>query len=156
MSVCRHGRQRYREGNYRTLFETRETKRVKRADNLGRQAYVDAGLELEFDAAIENVLACVAIRNQYAHCVRHDDLTGRLAFAHMEELAAPNGARADPGNLTFFYVDVGLFQEQERFFLYVMNTLTYLNYKRRQLVGKIEPGAILRVPNPVPRPRMHL
>src|SRR5437868_3079039 len=94
------------------LFSRRgETGRVKRADGLGGAAYAAAGLGQEFDTAIEDILLCVKIRNQYAHCIWHDDLTGRLAFAHMEEIAAPHGPGADTLNLTFFYVDVDLLHE---------------------------------------------
>lgn len=88
------------------LFSRRsETRRVRNAEGLGGAAYAAAGLGQEFDSAIEDILLCVSIRNQYAHCIWHDDRTGRLAFAHMEEIAAPNGPGADPINLTFLYVD---------------------------------------------------
>jgi len=139
------------------LFSRRgETRRVKIANGLGGAAYAAAGLGQEFETAIDDILFCVEIRNQYAHCIWHDDLTGRLAFAHMEEIAAPNGPGADPINLTFFYLDAGLLREQESFFLYVRDNLNYLNYKRRQLVGDIGAGAILRSPTIAPRPRKHL
>jgi hypothetical protein len=139
------------------LFSKRgEARRVKRADALGAAAYAVAGLGTEFNTAIDDVLLCVQIRNQYAHCIWHADCTGKLAFAHMEEIAAPTGPGADTANLTFHYVDVDLLQEQEAFFFYVKDHLNYLNYKRRQLVGQIGAGAQLRLPTPTPRPRMHL
>jgi len=139
------------------LFSRRgETRRVKLADGLGGTAYTAAGLGQEFDTAIEDILLCLKIRNQYAHCIWHNDLTGRLAFAHMEEIAASDGPGPDTRNLTFLYVDVDLLREQESFFFYVRDNLNYLNYKRRQLVGDIGAGAILRLPIVVPRPRMHL
>ena len=139
------------------LFSQRgETKRVTRAKNLGREAYVVVGLGQEFDTAIEDILLCVKIRNQYAHCIWHDDLTGRLAFANMEEIAGQNGPGADTRKLNFFYVDMDLLHEQEKFFSYVMDNLNYLNYQRRKLVGDISDGAILRLPTGAPRPRMHL
>jgi hypothetical protein len=74
----------------------------------------------------------------------------------MEEIAVPGGPRADPINLTFHYVDVPLLEEQANFFFYVKDNINYLNYKRRQLVGDIGAGAVLRVPIVAPRPRMHL
>jgi hypothetical protein len=137
------------------LFSKRgETGRVNRADKLGKAAYAEVGLGQEFDAAIEDMLLCVDIRNQYAHCIWHDDRTGRLAFAHMEELAKPVGPDPDPINLTLYHVDENLLREQERFFFSVKDRLNFLNYRRRQLVGAI--GAR---PNPAlmaPRPRKHL
>jgi len=139
------------------LFSKRgETRRVKIAEGLGGTAYEAAGLGQEFDTAIEDILLCVKIRNQYAHCIWHDDATGRLSFAHMEEIAASNGPGADTRNLTFLYVDEDLLHEQQSFFFYVRDNLTYLNLKRRQLVGDIGAGANLRLPTVAPRPRMHL
>ena len=93
-----------------------ETRRVKLADGLSGAAYDAAGLGLEFETAINDILLCVQIRNQYAHCIWHDDSRGRLVFAHMEEIAVPGGPRADPINLTFHYVDVPLLEEQANFF----------------------------------------
>jgi len=138
------------------IFSRRgKTNRVNRADALGRASYASAGLDSEFRTAIGDTLFCVRIRNQYAHCIWHGDRTGRLAFAHLEEIAAPGGPEPDPINLTLFYVDEQLLREQEDFFIFVKNTLNYLNYKRRQLVGDIGAGAILRLPVTAPRPRMH-
>jgi hypothetical protein len=52
------------------LFSKRgETPRVKRANRLGGAAYAAAGLGQEFDTAIDDILQCVRIRNQYAHCI---------------------------------------------------------------------------------------
>ena len=115
-----------------------------------------AGLGREFETAIEDVLLCVTIRNQYAHCIWHDDASGQLAFAHMEEIAAPTGPGADPINLTFEHIDIALLEEQANFFFYVKDNISYLNHKRRKWVGEIAAGAQLRVPVVVPRPRLRL
>jgi hypothetical protein len=133
-----------------------ETRRVQLGNRLGGAGYATAGLCQEFETAIEDVLLCVTIRNQYAHCIWHDDASGQLAFAHMEEIAASNGPGADPINLTFQHVDLALLEEQANFFFYVKDNINYLNYKRRQLAGEIGAGAQLRVPVVVPRPRLHL
>ena len=139
------------------LFSKRgEARRVEIANRLGGAAYATAGLGQEFEAAIDDILFCVSIRNLYAHCIWHDDLTGRLAFAQMEEIATPNGPGADPVNLTFHYLDVDLLRKQESFFVYVRDNLNYLNYKRRQLVRNIGAGANLRLPMVVARPRQYL
>jgi hypothetical protein len=139
------------------LFSKRgETPRVKRANRLGGAAYAAAGLGQEFDTAIDDILHCVRIRNQYAHCIWHEQAS-RLVFAHMEEIAAPNGSAADTRNLTFFAVDVDLLREQKKFFFFVKDNLNYLNYKRRQTVGSdVGASAHLRVPMLISRPPMHL
>jgi len=140
------------------LFSKRigETKRVHVADAFGRDAYGAVGLEAQYDSAISDTLHCVKIRNQFAHCIWHDDNSGRLAFAHMEEIAAPDGPGADPANLIFLHVDMDLLQNQEAFFFFVKDTLNFLNYRRRQLVGLISADAKLRVPTKVQRPPLHL
>jgi hypothetical protein len=133
-----------------------ETRRVKLADRLGGAGYAAAGLGKDFEVAIDDVLLCVKIRNQYAHCIWHDDASGQLAFAHMEGIAAPIGPGADPINLTFQHVNAALLEEQANFFFYVKDNVNYLNYKRRQLAGEIGAGAQLRVPISAPRPSLHL
>jgi hypothetical protein len=133
-----------------------ETRRVKLADRLGGAGYAAADLGQDFEKAIEDVLLCVGIRNQYAHCIWHDDASGQLAFAQMEEIAALTSPGADPINLTFQHVDSALLEEQANFFFYVKDNVNYLNYKRRQLAGEIGAGATLRVSVVAPRPRLHL
>jgi hypothetical protein len=140
------------------LFSKRgETNRVRRADRLGRAQYADVGLGHEFDAAIDDMFLCVAIRNQYAHCIWwHDNQIGQLAFAHMEEAAQPGGSDPDIRNLTFHHVDEDLLREQECFFFAAQDGFRYLNYKRRQLVGDIGKDAILAPRFIAARPQMHL
>jgi hypothetical protein len=139
------------------IFSRRgETRRVSIADKLGGAGYSAAGLGAEFDEAIEDVILCLNIRNQYAHCIWHDPRVGKLAFAHMEEIASPTGPGADPINLTFKFLDVPLLNHQEQFFFYTRDTLNYLNYRRRQIVGDINPGAVIRIPTKVAGPRLHL
>src|ERR1700731_2185992 len=55
------------------IFSKRgETRRVKTiAPRLGGAGYTAVGLGAEFDEAIEDILLCVIIRNQYAHCIWH-------------------------------------------------------------------------------------
>jgi hypothetical protein len=139
------------------IFSKRgETRRVKIANSLGGAGYAAAGLGSAFDEAIEDMILCLRIRNQFAHCIWHDDHTRRLAFAHMEEIAAPKGPGADPINLTFSYVDMPLLNHQEAFFFYTKDNLNYLNYRRRQIVGEINAGANIRIPTKIARPEMHL
>jgi hypothetical protein len=139
------------------IFSKRgETRRVNIADRFGGAGYLAAGLGAAFDEAIEDMLLCLKIRNQYAHCIWHDPRKGKLAFAHIEEIASPTGPGADPINLTFKYVDVLLLNHQEQFFFYTKDNLNYLNYRRRQIVGDISADAALRTPTKVARPSLHL
>jgi hypothetical protein len=133
-----------------------EKRRVTIAKKLGGAGYCAAGLGAEFVAAIEDMFLCLQIRNQYAHCIWHDPGVDKLAFANMEEIASPTGPGADPINLTFEFVDVPLLNHQEQFFFYTGDTLNYLNYRRRQIVGEINEGATIRTPTKVARPKLHL
>jgi hypothetical protein len=130
-----------------------EKRRVTIAKKLGGAGYCAAGLGAEFVAAIEDMFLCLQIRNQYAHCIWHDPLEGKLAFADLEEIASSS---ADTNNLTFKFVDVSLLNHQEQFFFYTRDTLNYLNYQRRQIVGEINAGATIRIPNKVKRPPLYL
>lgn len=98
------------------IFSKRgEARRVNIADKPGGDGYAAAGLGTEFDEAIEDMFLCLKIRNQYAHCIWHDDRSGKLAFAHMEEIASPTGPGSGPFNLTFRYVDVPLLRFDSTF-----------------------------------------
>ena len=121
-------------------------RRVRSADTLGGAGYSAAGLGAEFDEAIQDMFLCLDIRNQYAHCIWHDPRVGKLAFAHMEEIASPTGLGPDPINLTFKFVNVPLLNHQEQFFFYTRDTL---NYRRRQIVGEINADATRRTPTKV-------
>ncbi|GAN82204.1 hypothetical protein [Acidocella aminolytica] len=133
-----------------------EKRRVDIAKQLGGAGYCAAGLGAEFVEAIEDMMLCRTIRNQYAHCIWHDRRVGKLAFAHMEDIASPTGPGADPINLAFEFVDMPLLNHQEQFFFYTRDTLNYLNYRRRQIVGEINAGATIRTPTKVARPLRHL
>ncbi len=76
------------------IFSKRgETRRVNIADKLGGAGYSAAGLGAEFDEAIEDMILCLNIRNQYAHCIWHDP--GRSSGTR-PPLPAPRGPR-NPG-----------------------------------------------------------
>jgi hypothetical protein len=132
-----------------------EARRVKIAKNLGGEGYCTAGLGAEFFEAIEDMMLCLTIRNQYAHCIWHN-CNGKLAFAHMEDIAPPTVPGPDPVNLTFKFVDMTLLNHQEQFFFYTRDTLNYLNYRCRQIVGEINASASIRIPTKVSRPKLHL
>ena len=141
----------------RDIFSKRgESKRVDIANKFGVAGYEAVGLGTKFREAINDIFCCLKIRNQYAHCIWHDPLEGKLAFAHLEEIASPKGAGADIRNLTLKFVDVPLLDHQEKFFFYTRDTLNYLNYRRRQIACDISPHAHLRIPNKVERPPLHL
>lgn len=135
-----------------------ETRRIHAANKFGGAGYTAGGLGKEFEQAICDMLWCVQIRNQFAHCIWHNYIDAcELLFANMEEIAASTGPSSDTANLTFYAVDVNSLSQQEAFFFYVMDQLNYLNYRRRQLAGEdVSAHAQLRVPTPITRPQKHL
>jgi hypothetical protein len=63
----------------KAMFRPRgETQRIEIADALGRQPFSAVGFGNQFSEAIAGTRYCLKIRNQFAHCHWHDDLTGPL------------------------------------------------------------------------------
>jgi hypothetical protein len=140
----------------KAMFRARgETQRVDIADAIGRPAYGALNLETMFAEAISDIRYCLKIRNQYAHCQWHDDLTGRLCFIDMEEIAKPNAVITDLLGLTFHYLTPILLTEQEGFFVYVADCLLYLNYEGRLRAGRISNHSRLK-PKKVTRPPLRI
>jgi hypothetical protein len=61
--------------------------RIDEAEKLGVTSYSALGLAGDFGTAISAFRYCLKIRNQFAHWIWWDDLTGQVAFADLEELA---------------------------------------------------------------------
>jgi len=140
----------------KAMFRARgETQRVQIGDAMGRSAYRTLGLESRFAEAIADMLFCLKIRNQYAHCQWHNDNTGRLSFVDMEEIAKPHRLITNLFGLTFHYVTLPLLSEQEVYFEYVKNCIVSLNFDGRKKAGKISnPGP--PKPKKVTRPPLHI
>lgn len=140
----------------KAMFRARgETQRIDIADAIGRPLYRAQGFVNEFSEAIADMRYCLKIRNQFAHCHWHDDLSGKLCFVDMEEIAKPHKPIKDLLDLTFHYLDVALLTAQESYFVYVGDCLLYLNYEGRHQRGKI-PKHALAMPKKVPRPPPYL
>jgi hypothetical protein len=128
------------------MFRTRgETQRIDVADAFGRQHYRDHHLDTHFEMAVGAMRYCLKIRNQFAHCIWHDYLTGNLAFTNLEEIAHGHNFLTDLRSLPLFHVNLALLQSQEEYFFYADILLTWVNYEGRRKAGKI---AIPRRPAP--------
>ncbi len=139
----------------KAMFRARgETQRIDIADAIGRPSYRTLGMETMFSEAIADMRYCLKVRNQYAHCNWHDDLTGRLCFIDMEEIARPHEIIKDLRGLTFHYLDGMLLRDQESYFIYVGDCLLYLNYEGRKKAGKLSTHALSKPPK-VARPPLH-
>jgi len=127
----------------KALYRTRgETQRIEVADAIGRQPYHALNLGQPFEEAVGAMRYCLKIRNQYSHCNWHDDLTGRISFLNLEEIAMENAVITNLAALTFRYLDVPLLKEQQMYFVRVSNNLTYLNYEGRKQAGLLTTHAL--------------
>jgi hypothetical protein len=116
------------------------------AETLGRAAYSQLGLNREFERAIAALRHCLLIRNQYAHWIWWDDMTGRIAFANLEQLAKRRQRIVDLGKLRAYHVDAALLMEQEGYFVYTDRLLAWINYEGRTPAGGL-------YSNPLPKPK---
>jgi hypothetical protein len=135
---------------FKAMFRVRgETQRIDIADAFGRQFYRRHHLGTQFETAVSSVRYCLNIRNQYAHCVWHEDHSGKLAFTNLEEIAEKHEFAKDLAALNIFYVDAPLLQAQEDYFSYADALLGWVNFEGRRWAGRISIPAM-----PAPRQMM--
>jgi hypothetical protein len=129
---------------FKVMFRARgEEQRVILADALARPTLTPGAYMTAFAQCIAGMRACLAIRNQYAHCQWGDDARG-LWFVALEEIAKDNGA-IDLTTLTQTVVDLSALQEQERYFAHIGQRLDALNFDIR-----VQRGELQRAPFPIP------
>jgi hypothetical protein len=81
---------------------------------------------------------CVRVRNQYAHRNFYDAYSGKLAFTNLEEIKKIQEPIKDLTWTTIKHVTPPLLEQQERYFLYVRDTIRYLNYEGRMRAKKLK------------------
>ena len=140
----------------KVMFRARgETARIDIADASGRHYYDDLNLGTEFAMAIAAAKNCLKIRNQYAHCAWWNDLSGKLAFANLEDIAKGNALLVDLGSLPTYYVDIPLLTTQEDYFVYVDQLLSWVNHEGRYRAKTISSQPLPK-PAQLQMPMMHL
>ena len=140
---------------FKVMFRTRgETQRVKIGDALARHFYHDLGIGTEFEMAVSALRYCLKIRNQYAHCVWYDDMSGKLAFVDLEELSEKNVFLTDLTGLTNFHVDAATLEAQETYFDYADHMILWVNLEGRFLAGKLANRPLAK-PSQIPPPPLH-
>ena len=132
-----------------------ETKRVNIAEQLGKPAYQKVGLSKEFDETIAAMRHCLAIRNQFAHAYYHDNLSGRLSFIHLEEIATQTAPITDLMALTFKYLDVPLLHAQRTYVTHTSDFLRFVNFEGRTIRNLIRRTSITK-PAQLAQPKPHL
>jgi hypothetical protein len=110
----------------RVIYRTRgEEQKISVADGTMRTKYATIGLTNPYCEAIADMNWCRKIRNQFAHC--HWYLSGPnnfgLSIINLEEAAHSN---AEDIMVRRDYISLILLNQQERYFIYVCDCLTYL------------------------------
>tara|TARA_R110002110_G_scaffold213752_1_gene427166 strand:- start:172 stop:720 length:549 start_codon:yes stop_codon:yes gene_type:complete len=135
----------------KALFRTRgERQRVKVADALGRSIFRSLGYGDMFSEAVADMLFCTKLRNRYAHCNWHDDLSGKIGFVDLEEIAEGH-AKARISNLTIHHLDEQVLAAQMNYFDYVDKCLVFLNFEAQKLGGRLDSHP-WQIPKKIGRP----
>jgi hypothetical protein len=115
-----------------------ETDRILWAAQLGEPHYKALKLDREFRMAIGAMRHCLKIMNQYSHSVWHNDWSGHLAFANIEDIALLDEIQtALQHHLPTDHICLFILQLQEEYFSYVTKLLSWINFEGRYKAGKI-------------------
>lgn len=131
---------------FKVMFRARgESNRLALADALARPM-LSPGPYLDFyDRTLAGLRICLKIRNQYAHSNWLDDPSRGLLFVALEEIVSSN-LPIDLRSLSQHPAPLAHLQRQGRFFEFVRNSLTWLNFEAQFVGGRIHQ-------NHFPRPR---
>jgi hypothetical protein len=140
----------------KAMFSIRgESRRIKRAQDIGDPIFAQHGLSRNFYHAIAVMRRCLQIRNQYAHWSPWPDNTGKPAFANLESLAKVKRTVNNLVGLRTFHVDATLLAEQEDYYMYCDRYTSWLNFEIRVRL-KALPHNIVSKPKRIKRPRLKL
>lgn len=130
-----------------------EMQRILMADALVRERLNPGKLRTRWEQAIAGMHHCRKIRNQYAHCQWGDDARG-LWFTALEEIANEHET-FDLKALSQHVIDLQLVREQEDYFCFVMDCLSWLAFEGQFLAGRLRANHFAEVQRSEPPPRLH-
>jgi hypothetical protein len=138
------------------MFSVRgESRRIKRAQDIGEPIFAQHGLTRNFHHALAVIRRCLEIRNQYAHWSLWNDSSGKLAFANLESLAKVKRTVNNLIRLRRFHVDATLLAEQENYYIYCDRYTSWLNFEIQVRTGAL-PRNIQLKPKRIKKPRLKL
>jgi hypothetical protein len=110
------------------IFRTKKNRsaahlRIKNAGRIMRKPYRSVKLETELDQAINALIACLRIRNTFAHCHWDQSRKRGLFFIDLEEVALLP-ARLDLSNIR--HASIKTLEQIESYYLYTAELLAYL------------------------------
>jgi hypothetical protein len=145
----------------KSLFGIRGAEqRIKQANALALERYVEAGLDAPFRKVLNDLDWCRELRNQYAHCQWYYTEREGLCFVDLEE-TAKQVAKIESLVEYRNALPLLLLEQQEAFFVYVRRGFWYLAeaYQRwnqmRQSPHKQLRDPIFPLPNKTARPPKH-
>jgi hypothetical protein len=139
----------------RIIYRARgEEQRIVVADGIMRTKYAAVGLGNPYSEAIADMHWCRKIRNQYAHChwyLPKPNTNYGLSIINLEEAAHSN---SDNIIVRRDYINLVVLGQQELYFIYVSNCLTYLEVEYQLREGKISSHSS-PLPKKIARPRKY-
>ena len=130
-----------------------EEARLLMADALVRGRLEPGKTKTRFEQAIAAMHICRKIRNHYAHCQWGDDPRG-LWFVDLQEIARNNGDY-DLKDLTQHVIDLDLLREQEEYFGFVNDCISWLTFEAQKMVGHISANHFLETHRSELPPPLH-
>ena len=116
----------------RTIFLLRnDVSRIAVAESLLRPICAKIGIKDRLAATIVAVEACHAIRNQYAHCHYAQIKRQGLFLTNLQEAAD----KQELFEYFWRHVDVKLLNQQEKYFLYAIQCLQFVEHELRFKLG---------------------
>jgi|SRR6185503_6258480 len=146
MLICVYEAREDFDAVFKSLFGVRgETRRVQKAEALGRPNYQKLGLGTEFEMAIGAMRHFLRIRNQYAHAHWLANPTG-LGVVDLEE-PLDQGAKVDGSSqFKFHETNLEILKTQEKFGVNVREMFHWLEVEAMSRRGKLPK-------NQVPKPK---
>lgn len=122
----------------KAMYRSRgETQRIDVGDALARNRLSPGKLRTIYEETVAHMRVCLKIRNQYAHTNWVETASDGLAFLNIEEVAKSD-AKADTANLDLYGLNMGILEDQQRFFVGVFQNLRYLNMEVQTLRGTLQ------------------
>lgn len=119
----------------KAMYRSRgETQRIDVADALARNRLTVGRVKTIYEETIAHMRCCLKIRNQYAHTNWVDTVSEGLCFVNIEEVAKANDV-IELADMPQYQLDLAIIEDQQRFFVQVMQNMRYLNMEIQYLNG---------------------